>query len=1297
MRWLAAALLLAAALPAQARELLVLTAAPVQSGKFHVLNEIGSRQGWHVRSVFADKLAGDEGKSLFAGADLVLLDIPYDPVVEAVERKVGAHLAAAAVPWLKVQSQRHAAKDLKEQDAKLLWQYYVNGGKKNFDHFFRYLEARVFAGSNETVPPPIVYPPQGIYHPDYEQGVFAGAHEYLAWKKVDLARKPPIVGIAIHQSYLASDLTAFIDHLVRRLEARGAVPIVFYAPMDDAQGFEKLLAPDGQTIADVLITSQIMLLPDLRKTEFERLGIPVIQAMPYRRGDVPDWEKDPAGVHLMDIPFYLAQPEYAGVTDAMTTAAVRKADGQIVPIETQVEAVARKALNLVRLQRTPNADKKVALFYWNYPPGETNLGASYLNVPKSLARLLKALHAGGYRVHTRTADELIPALQRLLRPYYRDNALGQLIGDGLADTLPVSKYRAWFERLPQEVRASVTARWGEPEKGSMVIKQGDQASFVIPRLNLGQLTLLPQPPRGEMRDDGEKALYHDTKSPANHYYLAVYLWARETFGAHALVHFGTHGTQEWMPGKERSPSVFDDSLLPIGDIPVVYPYIVDDVGEALQAKRRGRALIISHQTPPFAPAGLHNDLVDLHGLVHEWTSLTEGPVRDKTGERILAGAAKLNFHRDLGIGEAEAKQNFPDFLRKLHDWLHELALQAQPQGMHTLGVTKEARLRLGTVMHMLGRDFIALVDKGPDEAFVDDYRKTAQSAPFRFLESHVGKNEPLPANSDPKLVALIEKARTWYQALEAEPEVANLLRALDGRFIPTAYGGDPIRNPDSLPTGRNLYGFDPSRVPTRAAYEAGKEAVEKLIAAHRARHGSPPKKLAFTLWSVETMRHFGALEAQALYALGVRPMWDEGGRVTGVELIPGEELGRPRIDVVLSATGLYRDHFPNVMRWLAQGVVLASKADEPGNAVRSNTARLAQQLQNAGVDPARAESWATTRIFSNETGNYGSGINDAALASGTWDHESKLAELYLARMQYAYGADPKEWGARLPQVNLYAENLNGVEAAALSRTSNLYGMLTTDDPFQYLGGVTLAVRHVTGKSPDIYISNLRETTTAKAETAAEFLARELRTRQFHPGWIEGMKREGYSGTTEMLDSLNNFWGWQVTAPDIVRADQWQEFTDVYVRDKYKLGMRAWFEQYNPAAAAQMIERMLEAVRKEYWKADRATVRELATRYRDLVERFDVRTDNHRFLGFVNAAAGTAGYGLGRPNPSGATPSRRVARAVSEPLQAVTGLKLERVNPAASAPPSPLTFIVVLLCAATVLGAWQQHRKPVFNF
>ncbi len=1306
-------LLLGLAAPAvQARDtqVLFLAASPVQPGKFVNLERLARAQGVRLQARFAEKLPTDVDGSLFQEADLVILDAPRDHIEAYVRSRLGQALEALEHKphiWMNTQQPRFAG--LAPELAGRLHGYYVNGARSNFEHFFQAIAARDDPAALARVPPPIRFPSSAIYHPRAPGLVFADAPAYLAWKGHDGRR--PVVAIALHQQYIAAEQTAFIDDLIARIEAAGAVPLPFYTPILGEESVRQLLVRQGKPLADVLINTQIMLNPDGRRKEFEAMGIPVIQAMPYRKGDEADWLADSQGVSLMDVPFYLAQAEYAGITDILIAAASRRADDQVVAIEAQAAAVVHKALRQVALQRKANRDKRLAIFFYNYPPGEKNLSASFLNVPRSLGSTLDSLRRAGYATQVEPESTLVPLLQRLLRPYYRAGELPGLLADGLAATFPVARYEAWLQTLPPAVRRELEAQ-GSPRQGPMIVERDGAPHFVIPRLQLGQVTILPQPSRAETYGQSaamrEKALYHSSKAPPSHYYLATYLWAREALGADALIHYGTHGSYEWLPGKERGLSVHDYPMLAVGDLPVLYPYIVDNIGEALQAKRRGRATTITHQTPPFTPAGLHQALVELHDLLHDWLNQDQSLVRDKLREGILERVQRQHIDQDLGLSRARIEQDFPAFIQQLHDHLHELAQTAQPLGLHTLGQAPEERHRIGTVLLMLGKDYWAAAaapGEAADESFVGDYSRLAESRPYQLIQRHVVQGESA-AGLPQALQGYLAQARRHYQALGAAQEADALLAGLAGRYLPTSYGGDPVKNPDTLPTGRNLYGFDPSRIPTRAAWEAGKEAMENLLAEHRKLKGQTPKKLTFSLWSVETMRHQGMLEAQALWALGVEPVWDGGGRVSDVKLIPRQELKRPRVDVVLSATGLYRDQFPNTMKHLAKAVQLAAQAQEADNPVWANARDIRAQLLRQGLDEAAATRAAQTRIFSSESGRYGTGLDDATLATDTWkgkaEGDRKLAQLYLSRMQFAYGPDEAEWGQAGPRgVNLYAAHLKGTEGAVLSRSSNLYGMLTTDDPFQYLGGIALAVRHLDGQAPELYISNLRGSGSGKVEGAAQFMAKELATRNFHPGYIQGLMQEGYSGTLQVLDGINNFWGWQATAREVVRDDQWQEFVDVYVRDKHRLGLKDWFEKENPHALAQSIERMLEAARQGYWQADAATLAELKQRYRELARRHDVKSDNPVFEQFVAAGFGTA---AARPALLGPTrPQRADDLAAPEPEPApapppIQGMLLEKVVPPRADPALPYTLAGLLLLVLSTLGGGgavllRQRRSP----
>lgn len=1315
-------MLLAWLMPAAAwaATLLFVSTAPISPGKFRLLADAARPYGIQVESRFVEKL-GTIDAGLWAGYDMVFFDAPRDHIEEGMRARLAPALPAleqSKTPLLWLHTSQPRWSRLSEELARRLHGYYVNGGRANNANFFATVAAHLGGKPWAGITPPQVFPATAIYHPKAPTLVFPDTAAYLRWRG-PVAPGQPVVAIAFHQQAIAAEQSGLVDDLIARIEAGGGVALAYYNPVMGRNLLPPLLAPGGQRLADVLINTQITLDPEGRRADFEQLGIPVIQAMSYRKsGGEAAWRADLVGIPLMDVPFYLAQSEYAGVHDIMIAAA-NDASDQLRPIPEQAAAVAGKALALARLHHTAQADKRVAFMFWNYPPGEKNLGASYMNLPASFAQTLAVMKAQGYRTEALAAEPLLEKLQRLLKPYYRPAQVTQeleaLLREDLADLLPMSTYRQWLDGLPKDRRDAWVAAVGRPEDSVLTLRRQGEPHFVIPRLRLGNVIILPQPPRGEPVTQSvyakTKEIYHSSSAAPPHSYMASYLWLRQQFRADALVHYGTHGTQEWLPGKERGLSVADDPLLALGNVPVIYPYIVDNIGEAVQTKRRGRAVNISHQTPAMAPAGLHSVLNAIHDDLHAWVAQDEGAVREQLRERVIAAVEKERIALDMGWTRERMNAEFPAFITLLHDHLHELAETVHPLGLHTFGRGTDEEPRLYTVMMMLGKPYweaaarhVSGQDGQAEEALVADYQKMSQTAPYRLLQQHVVAQralDGLPAG----LRGQLEQARRWYADLRAEGETRALLAALDGRYIPTSYGGDPIKNPDSLPTGRNLYGFDPSRVPTRAAWEAGKGALDKLVAAHREKTGEAPSKFTFTLWSVETMRHQGMLEAQALWALGVEPVWDAGGRVVDVRLVPRAQLGRARIDVVLSATGLYRDHFPNAMEQLARAAQLAAQAaEEDDNPVAANSRRITTQLVAQGWRREAAQRASQTRIYSNASGNYGSGLDDAALATDTWKDKAQgdrmLAELYLRKMQFAFGPDEADWGksgaelARAAggrgEINLYAAHLKGTQAAVLARTSNLYGMLTTDDPFQYLGGIATAVRYLDGKAPELFISNLRGSGSGKAEHASSFLAKELATRNFHPGHIQGLMKEGYAGTLQMLDSMNNFTGWTSVAREIVRSDQWQEFVDVYVRDKHQLGLKDWFEKNNPHALAQMMERMIEMARHDYWQPDRATLEELKARYRELARRHDVRSDNMTFQEYV----GLPGFGLGKP--IAAQPAQASARADLAPPAppVIEGMQLEQVLPETQTVVQALGLLLMLagLAAAVLFGSWRQWKR-----
>lgn len=1246
----------AASLPAQAGDrasLVILTNSFVLPGKLDRLAAWGREAGVPVRAVNVDRMPGTPAEWL-AGAGLAILDTPRPNDLAQVQDKLGDALAVAGMPWVRVGGGRPAFEGLPPDRARLLIGYYGAGGEANLRNMLAAVAAWQRGADATHVPPPVALPKTGFHHPAVPRP-FAAVADYLAWGKDRWPEGAPRVAFAIHPGTLSNMQTAVVDALIASAEARGLAPLAFWFDAADPEGIQAVLGDAGPV---ALVNLQHMQNGPARSAEFLTLDIPVLQALGYRQDDPQGWRAAESGVPMHMVAPFLSVPEGWGMSDPLVIEAVEA--GQSVPIPEQMNALLDKLAALATLRLTPPADKRLALLFWNYPAGEKNLSASHLNVPASLEALTGALADAGYTVPATGEAALIEAGQAMLGGLYRPETLESLLASGLAESFPLRRYWDWLETLPEAAWTPLLDRWGLPDGHWAVRQVGGEPHFVIPRLKLGNLLILPQPPRGGKPGHA----YHDGREPPDHFYLAAYLFLREAHAAHALIHFGTHGTQEWLPGKDRGLWTGDYPFLALGEMPVFYPYIQDNIGEAIQAKRRGRAVTVSHQTPPFAPAGLYDELRDLHALIHEYEQLAEGAVRDRTEAQIREAAIAAELHRDMGWEEAAIAADFPGFFRALHDHLHALAGAALPLGLHRFGVAALPEHRLSTVMQQLGEPYYKLVSDEPEELFVEDFQALAENPAYRLLHHHLRDGARLAEIADPALREMVALAMERDRRLAETGEIEALLAGLAGRFVAPGSGGDPIRNPD-VPSGRNLYAFEPDKIPTRAAYAAGGETLDMLIDGFRAENqGRAPEKLAFSLWSSEALRHLGVLESQVLHALGLQPVWDEGGRVRALEIVSAVELGRPRIDVVLQVTSVYRDQFDGFMRLLADAIDRLAQLDEPGNAVAANTRLLADRLMAQGMPGDRAWQLASLRLFGNQPGDYGSGLTERVLASTEWEEDAPLAEAFLDRLNYAFGA--QEWGLRLEGENLFASQLKGTEAAVLARSSRLYGMLATDHPFEYLGGLALAVRHLDGATPALYVSDLRET-QPKMTTAARFIADELRGRYLNPHWMKAMQAEGYAGTLEMLNLVNNVWGWQATAPETVRADQWQAIHDSYVMDSRDLGLREWFEQHNPSAQRQLVERLAEAIRKGYWDAADETRQQLTERWQQLaaLETADATASATPLATRAFLEAMAAGYGLDLAG-GGAQPDTASAEGIAEP---VSGRVLEAV----SAAPSPTVW------------------------
>ncbi len=1050
-------------------------------------------------------------------------------------------------------------------------QYYYHGGVKNIKNMFLFILNKDF-NMNLSYAPVKETPEFGIYI--WKSGkVVEKIEDFL---KHYSQQKGPWIGLTFYKNSLVTENMAVIDEIIKSLEVKGYnVFAVFGWPPDEVikRYFLKKRFPIKLIIGVSLKIGVRTSLSNL----FERLGVPVINAITLYNTSEKQWKTSEQGLSIFERTWQVAIPELGGIIQPTVVGTKeRYLDTQtgipyykVKPIKERIETLTKRVEAWLNLQDKENSDKHLAIIYYNYPPGKQNIGASYLNVIESLYLILKRLQQEGY--NTGKEDITREELFRKLLHYGRNignwaqGEIEYLARSGVAVLLPLSEYKKWFEALPEGFKREVISKWGTPERSTIMIWRNnqDRQFIVIPAIRYGNIMLAPQPARGWLQDITK--MYHEPKLPPHHQYIAFYLYLKHSFRADAIVHLGTHGTHEWLPGKEMGLSEEDPPEVLIQDIPNIYPYIVDNVGEGLQAKRRGLAVVIDHMTPPFDRAGLNPDLKRLNELINRYRaaiSIGSGSA-ELILDKIYDLAKKTGLLSDLSITQITNQYD----LKKLEEFLKETGETLTPFGLHTFG-------------------------KPPEDELI---KKTA--------EAIVQTGGSLNRREVEKFEELIRESAT--------NEMNALINALSGRYISAGPGNDPIRAPQSLPTGRNFYAFDPSKIPSEEAYSLGKKMAEELIEEYQRKHGNLPKKLTFNLWAVETIRHGGVMEAQIMYLLGVKPVRDPRGRIVDVIPIAREELSRPRIDIVMVPSGLYRDVFPNLITLLDKAVTVAKAQEEKDNSVRENFFKLKNLLLSVGVEPTLADKLATVRIFTEPPGVYGTGISEVISKSDTWEKDSKVADVFFMRIGHLFGQG--FWGEKAESygIDLLKSNLTGTEMVVHSVSGNLYATVDNDDMFQYLGGLALAIRNIDGKEPEVYITNLINPKMAKQESLQKFMGRETRARYLNPRWIKKMLKEGYAGARFISNIIEYLWGWQVTVPNAVGNRRWQEFYETYVLDRYNLKIKEQMaEAGNLFAYQSMLARMIEVIRKGYWQTSREVLENLVKEYTETIEKTGLTCCDH---------------------------------------------------------------------------------------
>ncbi|OHT86445.1 cobaltochelatase subunit CobN [Mycobacteroides saopaulense] len=1032
----------------------------------------------------------------------------------------------------------------------------------------------------------------------------------------------PTVAVLFYRAQQLAGNTSYIDALCTAIENLGgkALP-VFCASLRTAppELLDTLSAADAMVVTVLAAGGATPASAGAGGADDEwnvahlaALDIPILQGL-CLTSPREDWDANDDGMSPLDVATQVAVPEFDGriITVPFSFKEI-DGDGLItyVPDAERCARVAGIALRYAKLRSIPPGERRIAVVFSAYPTKHARIGnAVGLDTPASAVALLTAMREAGYNVG---ADGDIPGLPATGRPAADGDGDGDtlvhalierggqdpdwLTADQLAGNpirVSARQYREWFSRLAPGLAEQVVEHWG-PAPGELFVdtSANPDGDIVIAALQAGNVVLLVQPPRGF--GENPVAIYHDPDLPPSHHYLAAYRWLsapREEggFGADALVHLGKHGNLEWLPGKTVGLSADCATDAAIGDLPLIYPFLVNDPGEGTQAKRRAHATLVDHLIPPMARAETYGDIARLEQLLDEHANISALDPAKLPAIRqqiwTLMRAAKMDH--DLGLEERPDEDVFDDMLLHVDGWLCEIKDVQIRDGLHILGSAPQGQAQVDLVLSILRarqmwageqsvpglRQALGLAEDGTDDrARVDEIDEQAHSLLTALQATGWNSGSVDDLTEDAQVAQILRFAAT-----EVVPrldgtngEIDSVLRALDGRFIEAGPSGSPLRGlVNVLPTGRNFYSVDPKAVPSKLAWETGQAMADSLLERYRTDYGDWPRSVGLSIWGTSAMRTSGDDIAEVLALLGVRPVWDDASRrVVSLEAISLAELRRPRIDVTVRISGFFRDAFPHVVTMLDDAVALAAGLDEPAE----------QNYLRAHAEADRAEhgDWrrATMRIFGSKPGTYGAGLLQL-IDSQNWRNDSDLEQVYTAWGGFAYGRGLDGAAASEDMRHQYRR----IAVAAKNTDTREHDIADSDDYFQYHGGMVAAVRALTGKAPAAYIGDNTRPDAVRTRTLSEETTRVFRARVVNPRWLEAMRRHGYKGAFEMAATVDYLFGYDATAN--VMADwMYEQLTNSYVLDEQN---RKFMQQSNPWALHGIAERLLEAASRGLWE------------------------------------------------------------------------------------------------------------------
>lgn len=1075
-----------------------------------------------------------------------------------------------------------------------VWKYFLEGGVDNYCNLLKFVSTYFL---NQTyafnLPQPV--PRIGIY----------GGQQTIAESTVHSG-----VGILFYRAHYLSGNTAVIDAMCDALIKRNLTPVPIFVSSPKEPDVQKELLHYCDRGIELLFNTTSFSLARLESETpqvelWEKLNVPVFQVI-FSGGTQEQWASGFQGLSPKDMAMNVALPEVDGriITRAVSFKAVQTQNPLLQtdvvgyePVLSRIEFVSELAANWIKLRQTQPNDRKIALILANYPTRDGRLANGVgLDTPASCIEILKALKIAGYHVENIPSSD--KELIQLLTTGVTNDPEGWTLRN-VRQSLTLEDYQTQFDQLPIAVQTGIQSRWGSPE----------EAAFPIPGIQLGNVFVGVQPARGYDRDPSLN--YHAPDLEPPHNYLAFYHWIRSEFGANAIVHVGKHGNLEWLPGKSvaLSEACYPEAVF--GAMPHLYPFIVNDPGEGAQAKRRTQAVIIDHLTPPMTRAELYGNLHQVEGLIDEYyEAQTLDPSRLKPiSDRLSQLIIQENLHQDLGIDSAGLDESsLASFLKTADGYLCELKESQIRDGLHILGQCPQDRQL---------RDLIVAIARNPSANRLGLTRAIAQDWQLELdpLTSDLG--EPIHEKSHPKIhhcringdvVEVIEEfaANLITQLMQGDEfseigaatireldwihdrllpalqktdqEILNLLKGLNGQYVPSGASGAPTRGrPEVLPTGRNFYSVDIRAIPTETAWEIGRKAAEALVERYTQENGDYPKTLGLSVWGTSTMRTGGDDIAEALALLGVKPVWDGvSRRVVDFEILPLTAIGRPRVDVTLRISGFFRDAFPNLIDLFDSAVTAVAQLDESDeeNPLLAQATQEQTHWESQGLISEDAKERSLYRIFGSKPSAYGAGLQ-GVIESQNWTDENDLAQAYINWSAYAYTR--KSNGTSAPEA--FNQRLNTMQIVLQNQDNREHDLLDSDDYYQFQGGLTAAVKSISGKQPEIYFGDNSCPDQPKVRQLSEEISRVYRSRVVNPKWIAGAMRHGYKGAFEMAATIDYLFAYDATT-NCVQDFMYQGIAETYLFDP---SVQEFIQENNPWALRDMSERLLEAHQRGLWK------------------------------------------------------------------------------------------------------------------